>query len=45
MSEKKHTFKNSANNFNKTCKSIFPGQAGAVSDLLLTCSFPNSEQL
>lgn len=42
MSEKKHTFKNSANNFNKTGKSIFPG---AVSDLLLTCSFPNSEQL
>lgn len=41
MSEKKQTFKNSANNFNTTCKSIFPG---AVSDLLLTRSFTNSEQ-
>lgn len=41
MSERKQTFKNSANNFNTTCKSIFPG---AASDLLLTRSFTNSEQ-
>lgn len=37
MSERKQTFKNSANNFNTT----FPG---AASDLLLTRSFTNSEQ-